>query len=297
MAFIDRDSGPGGIPEIPMLPQENVLADIPQLPQQPGVFEFDDGSAVVGNYDDEMDVTPSIAFDGNLADVIDSALLGRISSDLVGSIEDDLSSRQDWEDTYKQGLEFLGMKTEERTQPFEGSSGVIHPLLAESVTQFQAQAYRELLPANGPVRTQVIGEQNEMLVKQAERVKNYMNYQITYEMEEYDPELDQMLFYLPVIGSTFKKVYRDPLKQRAVSNFIHAEDLIVPYGATDLLSSPRMRSAFSASNKRTIKSCCLAIVSIETSRLTKSRSSSSISFAISLKLSLIRDFSRHSSFI
>lgn len=240
MAFIDRDSGPGGIPEMPMLPEENVLANIPELPQQPGVFEFDDGSAIVGDYDDGMGFAPTVAFDGNLADVIDSSVLGRISSDLVGSIEDDLSSRQDWEDTYKQGLEFLGMKTEERTEPFEGSSGVVHPLLAESVTQFQAQAYRELLPANGPVRTQVIGAQNEMLVKQAERVKDYMNYQITYEMEEYDPELDQMLFYLPVVGSTFKKVYRDPLKQRAVSKFIHAEDLIVPYGTPDLASSPRI---------------------------------------------------------
>lgn len=240
MAFVDRDSGPGGIPEMPMLPEENVLANIPALPQQPGVFEFDDGSAIVGDYDDGMGVVPTVAFDGNLADVIDSSVLGRISSDLVGSIEDDLSSRQDWEDTYKQGLEFLGMKTEERTEPFEGSSGVVHPLLAESVTQFQAQAYRELLPANGPVRTQVIGAQNEMLVKQAERVKDYMNYQITYEMEEYDPELDQMLFYLPVVGSTFKKVYRDPLKQRAVSKFIHAEDLIVPYGTPDLASSPRI---------------------------------------------------------
>ena len=240
MAFIDRDSGPGGIPEMPMLPENDVMANITELPQQPGVFEFDDGSAVVGDYDDGMGVVPEVAFDGNLADVIDSAILGRIASDLVGYIDDDLSSRQDWEDTYKQGLEFLGMKTEERTEPFEGSSGVIHPLLAESVTQFQAQAYRELLPANGPVRTQVIGAQSEMLVKQAERVKDYMNYQITYEMEEYDPELDQMLFYLPVIGSTFKKVYRDPLKQRAVSNFIHAEDLIVPYGATDLATSPRI---------------------------------------------------------
>ena len=240
MAFIDRDSGPGGLPEVPMLPENDVMANITELPQQPGVFEFDDGSAVVGDYDDGMGVVPEVAFDGNLADVIDSAILGRIASDLVGYIDDDLSSRQDWEDTYKQGLEFLGMKTEERTEPFEGSSGVIHPLLAESVTQFQAQAYRELLPANGPVRTQVIGAQSEMLVKQAERVKDYMNYQITYEMEEYDPELDQMLFYLPVIGSTFKKVYRDPLKQRAVSNFIHAEDLIVPYGATDLATSPRI---------------------------------------------------------
>jgi len=240
MAFIDRDSGPGGIPEMPILPEENVLADIPELPPEPGVFEFDDGSAVVGDYDDGMGVAPEVPFDGNLADVVDPAILGRIASDLVGLIDDDLASREDWEDTYKQGLEFLGMKTEERTEPFEGSSGVVHPLLAESVTQFQAQAYRELLPANGPVRTQVIGAQNEMLVKQAERVKDYMNYQITYEMEEYDPELDQMLFYLPVIGSTFKKVYRDPLKQRAVSNFIHAEDLIVPYGATDLATSPRI---------------------------------------------------------
>ena len=130
MAFIDRDSGPGGIPEMPMLPENDVMANITELPQQPGVFEFDDGSAVVGDYDDRMGVVPGVAFDGNLADVIDSAILGRIASDLVGYIDDDLSSRQDWEDTYKQGLEFLGMKTEERTEPFEGSSGVIHPLLA-----------------------------------------------------------------------------------------------------------------------------------------------------------------------
>jgi hypothetical protein len=195
---------------------------------------------VVGEFEEEMEAKPQVPFDGNLAEVIDEAELGRISSDLVGSIEDDLSSREDWEDTYKKGLEFLGMKTEERSEPFEGSSGVIHPLLAESVTQFQAQAYRELLPATGPVRTSVIGAQNEMLVKQSERVKDYMNYMITYEMEEYDPELDQMLFYLPVIGSTFKKVYFDPLKGRAVSKFIHAEDLVVPYGATDLASSPRI---------------------------------------------------------
>ena len=195
---------------------------------------------IVGEYEEEQAPIVDVGFDGNLAEVVDEAELGRISSDLVGSIEDDLAAREDWEDTYKRGLEFLGMKTEERSEPFEGSSGVIHPLLAESVTQFQAQAYRELLPATGPVRTSVVGAQNEMLVKQSERVKDYMNYMITYEMEEYDPELDQMLFYLPVIGSTFKKVYFDPLKGRAVSKFIHAEDMIVPYGATDLMSSPRI---------------------------------------------------------
>jgi len=237
---VERGLGAGGLPEDPMIAEAESLQNVIELPAQPGVTEFDDGSAVVGEFEEDMAPKPEVPFDGNLADVIDEAELGRISSDLVGSIEDDLSSREDWEDTYKTGLEFLGMKTEDRTEPFEGSSGVIHPLLAESVTQFQAQAYRELLPATGPVRTSVIGAQNEVLVKQSERVKDYMNYMITYEMEEYDPELDQMLFYLPVVGSTFKKVYFDPLKQRAVSKFIHAEDLVVPYGAIDLVSSPRV---------------------------------------------------------
>ena len=236
---IERGLGAGGISGEASV-SDGLLQNIIELPKQPSVTEFTDGSAIVGEFQEEQPPAMSVPFDGNLADVIDEAILNRISSDLVASIEDDLSSREDWEDTYKTGLEFLGMKTEERTEPFEGSSGVIHPLLAESVTQFQAQAYRELLPATGPVRTQVVGAQNEMLVKQAERVKDYMNYMITYEMEEYDPELDQMLFYLPVTGSTFKKVYFDPLKGRAVSKFLHAEDIIVPYGATDLLSSPRI---------------------------------------------------------
>lgn len=237
---IEDDMGPGGIPEFPVIPEQQVPVEMTEIPAEPGVFEFNDGSAVIGDYESPDEVAPEIPFDGNLAEVMEESALGRISSDLVGSILDDLSSRQDWEDTYKKGIEFLGMQTEDRTEPFAGASGVIHPLLAESVTQFQAQAYRELLPASGPVRAQVIGAQTEMLVKQAERVKDYMNYMITYEMEEYDPELDQMLFYLPVIGSTFKKIYFDPLKQRAVSKFIHAEDLIVPYGATDLASSPRI---------------------------------------------------------
>ena len=237
---VERGLGSGGLPEAPMIPEQEMLQNVIDLPAQPGVTEFDDGSAIIGEYEEDQPPVQPVPFDGNLADVIDEGELGRISSDLVNSIEDDLAAREDWEDTYKRGLEFLGMKTEERSEPFEGSSGVIHPLLAESVTQFQAQAYRELLPATGPVRTSVVGAQNEMLVKQSERVKDYMNYMITYEMEEYDPELDQMLFYLPVIGSTFKKVYFDPLKGRAVSKFIHAEDLIVPYGATDLLSSPRI---------------------------------------------------------
>ena len=241
---IEQGLGAGGPPEQLLIEaaieDTTRMQEIPELPATPGITEFDDGSAVVGEYEEESEPLEEIPFDGNLADVVDDMDLMSISSELVGSIEDDFSARQDWEDTYKKGLEFLGMKTEERSEPFAGSSGVIHPLLAESVTQFQAQAYRELLPATGPVRTQVVGAQNEILARQSERVKDYMNYMITYEMEEYDPELDQMLFYLPVIGSTFKKIYYDPLKGRAVSKFIHAEDVIVPYGASDLASSPRI---------------------------------------------------------
>ena len=235
---IEPNIGSGGILEqTPQAESESVV--LQELGQSPGVFEFDDGSAIVGEYT-EMEATVEAAFDANLADFMEEGDLGQISNDLIGSIDDDFSSRQEWEDTYKRGLDYLGMQNEERVEPFEGSSGVVHPLLAESVTQFQAQAYREMLPATGPVRTQVVGAQNEMLTKQAERVKDYMNYMITYEMEEYDPEMDQMLFYLPIVGSTFKKVYFDPLKGRAVSQFVHAEDLVVPYGATDLATCPRI---------------------------------------------------------
>ena len=235
---IEPNIGSGGILEqTPQVKSESVV--LQELGQSPGVFEFDDGSAIVGEYT-EMEATVEAAFDANLAEFIEEGDLGQISNDLIGSIDDDFASRQEWEDTYKRGLDYLGMQNEERVEPFEGSSGVVHPLLAESVTQFQAQAYREMLPATGPVRTQVVGAQNEMLTKQAERVKDYMNYMITYEMEEYDPEMDQMLFYLPIVGSTFKKVYFDPLKGRAVSQFVHAEDLVVPYGATDLPTCPRI---------------------------------------------------------
>jgi len=235
---IEPNIGSGGILEqTPQVEGESVV--VQELGQSPGVFEFDDGSAIVGEYT-EMEATVEAAFDANLADFMEEGDLGQISNDLIGSIDDDFSSRQDWEDTYKRGLDYLGMQNEERVEPFEGSSGVVHPLLAESVTQFQAQAYREMLPATGPVRTQVVGGQSEQLTKQAERVKDYMNYMITYEMEEYDPEMDQMLFYLPIVGSTFKKVYFDPLKGRAVSQFVHAEDLVVPYGATDLPTCPRI---------------------------------------------------------
>jgi hypothetical protein len=181
-----------------------------------------------------------IAHDDNLAEYLDDGYLGELSSDLRASYEEDLSSRQEWEDGYTKGLDQLGVRYEERTQPFEGASGVTHPLIAESVTQFQAQAYKELLPAGGPVQTQVLGLQDAAREEQAARVKHFMNYQITEVMEEYDPDMDQLLFYLPLSGSTFKKVYFDEAKQRPVAKFVPAQDLVVPYAASDLQTSPRV---------------------------------------------------------
>ena len=143
-------------------------------------------------------------------------------------------SRGDWEQSYREGLELLGFKYERRTEPFKGASGVNHPVLAEAVTQFQATAYKELLPSDGPVRTQILGDATVAKEEQSKRVKDFMNYQLMDQMKEYEPEFDQMLFYLPLSGSTFKKVYYDELLGRAVSKFVPAEDLIVPYSATSL---------------------------------------------------------------
>jgi hypothetical protein len=220
-------------------PQGVTAIEIEEAPIADNITEMDDGSIVIGEVEEQ--VAPiQVPFNANLADFMDEADLGKISSELVNEIQEDTNSRKEWEDQYKNGLELLGMNYEDRAEPFEGASGIVHPLLAESVTQFQAQAYRELLPAGGPVKTAVIGQETPEILAQAERVKNYMNYQITYEMEEYDPELDQMLFYLPIVGSSFKKVYFDPSMQRAVSKFVHAEDLIVPYNATDLKTATRI---------------------------------------------------------
>ena len=202
-------------------------------------FEMqEDGSAILGQTDSEEMET---GFDSNLAEVIDPSDLRTISNELVAGIEKDKGSREDWESTYTDGLKYLGMKfDDERSEPFAGASGVIHPLLGEAVTTFQAQAYKELLPSGGPVKTQVMGAYSSMLEEQAQRVKDFMNYQITHVMEEFDEELDQMLFYLPLAGSAFKKVYYDENLGRAVSKFIAPEDLIVPYYTTDLESCTRI---------------------------------------------------------
>ena len=196
----------------------------------------EDGGAVINPEQEQIET----GFDGNLADFMDADVLTNISSELRQSYEDDKGSRQQWEEAYTKGLDLLGLNYNERSQPFQGASGVTHPLLAESVTQFQAQAYKELLPASGPVRAQVIGLATKEKEDQAQRVAEFMNYQLMHVMEEYDPELDQMLFYLPLSGSTFKKVYYDSNLGRAVSKFVPSEDLVVPYSATTLEECERV---------------------------------------------------------
>jgi len=200
--------------------------------------------------DDEMleEPAPQIDFNANLVDFVDESILQKISSDLLSSIKSDKQSRSEWEKTYTDGLQYLGMKFDEsRSQPFEGSSGVIHPILAEAVTQFQAQAYKEMLPAKGPVKTEIIGARTIETENQAERVQEFMNYYIMNVMSEYDPELDMLLFYLPLAGSAFKKVYFDSVTNKAVSKFIPPEDLIVPYEASDMSSAERITHAISMS--------------------------------------------------
>ena len=211
---------------------------ISQPEEEVGFVMMEDGSAIP---ESELDVPQEVSFYDNLADVMEEDELSKISNDLMAGVEKDKSSRSDWEKTYTDGLKYLGMRfDEERSEPFEGASGVIHPLLGEAVTSFQAQAYKELLPAGGPIKTQVLGNYDSDVEIQAQRVKEFMNYQIVHKMEEYDQELDQLLFYLPLAGSAFKKIYYDEALGRAVSKFVAPEDLIVPYYTTDLESCSRI---------------------------------------------------------
>ena len=236
-----------GISPEDMMPTEaSVDISVPQPEDFAGgaeVLDDGQGGAIIQALAEAMqgaEEEAQIPHNANLADFLEDGYLGEISSDLRASYEDDMESRSEWEETYTQGLDQLGVKYDERTQPFQGASGVTHPLIAESVTQFQAQAYKELLPSGGPVKTQVLGLQDVAREEQAARVKDFMNYQIMEVMEEFDPDMDQLLFYLPLSGSTFKKVYFDEAKQRAVSKFIPAQDLVVPYAASDLATASRV---------------------------------------------------------
>jgi hypothetical protein len=199
----------------------------------------EDGGMTV-DFDPQDQRGKSDDFYMNLAEEMPDRELSRIAGDLMSEFDSNKSGRQEWEDAYANGLELLGFSYEERAQPFRGATGVTHPLLAEAATQFQAQAFNELLPASGPVRTAVLGSETREKEQQAIRVKQFMNYYITNVMEEYTPELDQMLFFLPLAGSTFKKVYYDETKGRAVSKFVPAEHLVVPYETSDLETCPNI---------------------------------------------------------
>ena len=238
---IDKALDLGGKPDLEILKKETeVVVDGQRVPAPEGLeIEMDEEGGATLDFD-PREALPEIEFYSNLAEVIDDRDLETLSDELMGDFESDKSSRKDWEDAYVKGLGLLGLKYDERTTPFRGASGATHPLLTESATQFQATAFKELLPANGPVRTIIMGNESPEKYAKAGRVQEFMNFQLMNKMEDYTPEYDQMLFYLPLAGSTFKKVYYDELMDRPVSKFVPAEDLVVNYLATDLDSCERM---------------------------------------------------------
>jgi hypothetical protein len=198
----------------------------------------EDGGATVAIGSDEAE---EVDFYANLAGVIEPEVLAKISIDVSSMFEADKGSRSDWENMFAKGLDLLGLRMEERTKPFRGAAGVAHPMLMESIIQFQAQALKELMPAGGPVRTQIMGKETVEKYQQAGRVQDFMNYQITTVMEEYTPEFDQLLFYTGYGGSTFKKVYYDHQLKRMVSKLCLADDVYIPYNGSSVVSQcPRL---------------------------------------------------------
>ena len=228
---------PAGYDPAPSDPMSAAPVAEEQIEVAEEMIENPDGSVTFG---EEAMVQEEIPFGANLAEVLEDDILNEISEELRGQIEDDKASRDEWYYSYTHGLDLLGFKHQERSQPFQGASSVTHPLLSESVTAFQSQAYKELLPSGGPVKCNVVGEQNADTEAQAQRVREYMNYLILDEMEEYDADMDQLLFFLPLAGSAFKKIYYDAALGRPVSKFVPSEDLIVPYLSSDLASSERV---------------------------------------------------------
>ena len=198
------------------------------------IIQEEDGGATLDFDPGAINISGTESHFDNLADILPDDILEPVGNEMVQNFMDYKSSRKEWEQSYRTGLDLLGFKYENRTEPFQGASGATHPVLAEAVTQFQAQAYKELLPSDGPVRTQVIGKKSPQVEQQAQRVKDYMNYLIMDQIKEYESEFDSMLFHLPLAGSTFKKIYYDTTMARAVSKFVPADELVVPYTATSL---------------------------------------------------------------
>ena len=235
MADIDKGL-PNTRAEVEIKPEDVTEVDVQETVEQNPVevTPEEDGGVTLNFEPGAINVPGTESHFDNLADLLPDEILSPIGSDMVQNYLDYKMSRKEWEQSYTQGLDLLGFKYENRSEPFQGASGATHPVLAEAVTQFQAQAYKELLPADGPVRTQVIGAKTPATEQQSQRVKDYMNYLIMDQMKEYEPEFDSMLFHLPLAGSTFKKVYYDTNMGRVVSKFVPADELVVPYTATSL---------------------------------------------------------------
>ena len=195
---------------------------------------------IIEGEEDILEEAPQEDFYKNLSEDMDERQLQDLANQLISDYKNDKETRKDWEESYTKGLDLLGFKYTQQTKPFTGASGVTHPLLAEAVTQFQAQAYKELVPADGPVKAQIVGKRDAAKEDQAERVKEFMNYMLMDKMEEYTPEMDQLLFMLPLAGSAFKKINYDEVMGRAVSKFVPAEDLVIPYYVTNLNDCERI---------------------------------------------------------
>jgi hypothetical protein len=202
---------------------------------------------------------PEFNFAENIAERLSENEARRLADDLIADYRNDVSSRTEWEDTITKGLDLLGVKYNPLNRPFKGASGVTHPMLNEACVQFQAQAYKELLPPDGPVRAQIVGSPTPEKEQQASRVKDYMNYLLMEKMEEYTTDVDQMLYYLPLTGSTFKKVYYDEILDRPVSKYIHPRDLVVPYYATDLSECERITQVMQMTENEILKKMKLGI--------------------------------------
>ena len=210
--------------------------DVAVPPEESIVVELPDGGVEINLSPEPL---PEATHNENLADFIDDSTLHNIGSELVSLFDADKDSRKEWETTYIKGLDLLGLKIEDRTQPWEGACGVFHPMLSEAIVRFQAQSIQEIFPARGPVQTKILGEPNRDRMEQARRVQEYLNYLLTEKMSEYRSETEKLLFSLALCGAAFRKVYYDPSLGRPASLFVPAEDFVVSYGASDLVTCER----------------------------------------------------------
>ena len=248
---VEKSMEPSGIlamEDADMGPELDIVIEDPEIVE----VVMDDGAVVI-DFGDSMPDLGEPAHDANLAEYIDDDELESIASELVEHFVSDRESRSEWAMAYIKGMDLLGMKVEERTEPWNGASGVYHPMMTEAVIKFQAQAMSELLPASGPVRTKIMGKLTTEKFEQANRVETELNYLITEKMPDYRDEMEQMLFKLPMAGSAFKKIYFDPITERPVSQFVPAEDLVVAYGASNLRTAPRFTHVMKKTSEEILK--------------------------------------------